>query len=241
VGRALARRAAAEGIAVDLVTRDEGWDALDVPSGRPIVVATRNDDLRQVLARTPDHRRSDLVFVQNGMLRSFLHAQGLTEATRGILFFAVPDRQADAQPGGSSPFWGPHAEAVVDWLGQVSLPAHAASAPEFAHVELEKLLWNCIFGLLCEVHELAVGEVVARRSDQVAALAAELAPVAAHVLGITPDVPGMVDRMNAYSCSIPTYRGAVKEWPWRNGWFVEAAAAQCVRLPLHERLLSSRP
>ena len=47
------------------------------------------------------------------------------------------------------------------------------------------------------------------------------------------DRDAMKARLATYSRSIPEYRGAVKEWPWRNGWFVNVA-----REPgLHEHLL----
>lgn len=46
----------------------------------------------------------------------------------------------------------------------------------------------------------------------------------------------MVGRLRAYSASIPAYRGAVKEWPWRNVFFVDAAAAEGSALPVHEEL-----
>jgi hypothetical protein len=39
--------------------------------------------------------------------------------------------------------------------------------------------------------------------------------------------------MGAYSRTIPSWRGAVKEWPWRNGWFVAEASRRGVPTPLH--------
>ena len=68
---------------VKLIDRQRGWEALDAVAGKPIIVATRNDDLAQVIARVPAHRQPDLVFVQNGMLRDFLADAGLATATRG--------------------------------------------------------------------------------------------------------------------------------------------------------------
>ena len=48
----------------------------------------------------------------------------------------------------------------------------------------------------------------------------------------------LMQRLCAYSLSIADYRGAVKEWAWRNGWFVEVAAARGVTTPTHARLLA---
>lgn len=226
---------------VKLIDRQRGWEALDAASGEPIIVATRNDDLAQVIARVPAHRQPDLVFVQNGMLRDFLADAGLATATRGLLFFAVSSRGETLKPGGTSPFCGPHAKAVVDWCEAHGVPARVADADTFAWTELEKLIWNCAFGLMCEVHEATVGRVVEAYREQLLELIGELAGVGAPAMGLELDgeaLRGLADRCCAYSRSIPDYRGAVKEWPWRNGWFVQRARREGRATPLHVELLT---
>ena len=44
------------------------------------------------------------------------------------------------------------------------------------------------------------------------------------------------DRMVDYAMTIPDYQGAVKEWRWRNGWFVHVARHHGIALPVHDRL-----
>jgi hypothetical protein len=51
----------------------------------PIYICTRNDDLESIIEKTPMNRREDLVFLQNGMLASFLQEKGLEKNTQGIL------------------------------------------------------------------------------------------------------------------------------------------------------------
>ena len=116
VGQALETRAAMRGVPCVVIRRYTGWDALHADDCGPILVATRNDDLDAVVARVPEQRHGDLVFLQNGMLRSWLADHGLADATRGLLFFAVAQRGDDLNPGGDSPFAGPRASAVVRWL-----------------------------------------------------------------------------------------------------------------------------
>ncbi|GJP35630.1 hypothetical protein CLOM_g20125 [Closterium sp. NIES-68] len=56
----------------------------------PIVVATHNCHLDDVLAQVPPERHSDLVLVQNGMLDGWLAAHGLTHSiTRVLLYMAA--------------------------------------------------------------------------------------------------------------------------------------------------------
>lgn len=237
VGQALAQRARFHGLDTRLVTRDGGSDALMGPAGRPLVVATRNDDLLDVLARVPPQRHADLVFVQNGALRDWLSARGLQEATRGLLFFAVPARGDDLVPGPEpSPFTGPHAGRMVTWLGALRVPAVQVGAEAFRAVELEKLLWNVVFGLVCQAAGVTVGQACDDHADRVAALTAELLPVGERGLRVTVALQPLLGRMCAYSRSIPHYRGAVKEWPWRNGWFVRQAAQTGVSMPVHAAL-----
>lgn len=45
-------------------------------------VCTRNDDLEDVISRTPPGRREDLVFLQNGVLGPLLEKHGLAKNTQ---------------------------------------------------------------------------------------------------------------------------------------------------------------
>lgn len=223
-----------------LVSRTDGWSAVDAPGSGPLVVCVRNDDLAAVIARVPAARRPDLVFTQNGMLRPWLAAADLAECTRALVFFAVGVKGQLPQPGGVSPVCGPHAAAVANWWSALGLPAAATSAREFAEVELEKLLWNTILGVVCQARGCDVGTAAQAHRAQIAELVAELAPLAAPALGIAAadvDCPGLTNRLCAYSASIASYRAAVKEWPWRNGWFVDRARALAIRTPAHDGAL----
>lgn len=207
---------------VTLYTRDSDWSGLNQTNG-PVIVAVRNDDLSAVLARVPDHRHADLVFVQNGMLRGWLSEVGRAEATRGLLFFAVSKRGQRAQPGGISPLCGPHALAVSEWLCDIGLNAHAVSADAFGLVEFEKLLWNVIYCLSSERFGVSVGRLVVDYSLDIKRLFHELVDIGEPTFGVVADRAALLDRLNAYSSSIPDYCGTMKEWPWRNGWFVKTA------------------
>lgn len=210
---------------VQPVDRVRGWEALDGQPGEPVLVATRNDALAQVLPKVPASRREDLVFVQNGMLRPWLAEQGLTQVTRGILFFAV-QRKGDApQPGGASPFCGPRADAVVTWMQGHGLPAQVVSPERFATVELEKLVWNCVFGVMGQATKLSVGAIVEQEGSAFEALSAELLQMGARALEVSVDPRAIIASMADYARSIAVYQASVKEWDWRNGWFVELARA----------------
>lgn len=228
---------------VALVTRTEGdpWLALDsavaCALGTPICLCVRNDDLDSVLSRVPAVRHRDLVFLQNGMLRPWLDAHALTAATRGLLFFAVGQRGELPQPGAASPLCGPHALRVAMWLHSLGLDAQAVDAPAFAAIELEKLVWNCVFGLLCAVHGCDVGTICAQHRAEVDGLVAELLGVACATFGTPWQSGQLAERLVSYSLAIAAYRGAVKEWRWRNGWFVDEAGRRAIATPLHDRLL----
>lgn len=232
VGTALVTGVQAAGGDCVAVGRDGGWERLAGRAGVPLVVATRNDDLPAVLAMVPADRRGDVVLVQNGMLRSYLAEAGWDDVTRGILFFAVDKRGAEPIPGGTSPFWGPRAAAVAEVFRGIGLPAAEVDAQAFAAVELEKVLWNTLFGLLGEA--LAVGVGVVAERPELAELVAELSPLGEAALGVTVDRAAMTERMRAYARTIPEYKATVKEWRWRSGWFVDAAARAGISLPLHE-------
>lgn len=207
------------------VDRSRGWEALTGSAGAPVLVATRNDALAGVVQKVPAHRQADLVFVQNGMLRPWLVDQGLSGATRGILFFAVQAKGDAPTPGGVSPFYGPQAGAVVAWMQSHGLPAREVSAEDFARVELEKLAWNCIFGVMGQATGLGVGTIVQERASAFESLSAELLGLGARALQVEIDIRATTASMAEYAQSISAYQASVKEWPWRNGWFVQLARA----------------
>ncbi|MFO0579163.1 MAG: ketopantoate reductase C-terminal domain-containing protein [Polyangia bacterium] len=213
---------------------------LEQPPGAPILICVRNDDLDAVLRRVPEARRPDLVFIQNGMLEDFLAERGLADATRGLLFLSVASRGAPIEVGGTSPFTGPHAEHMARLFQGIDLAAEAIDRARFTAVMLEKLLWNCVFGLLCQVHGCDVGTVLdeyaGEHSGELETLVAELAAVGRAALGVQVGDAELVERLGAYSRSIPRVRAAVREWRWRNGWFVRTAARLGLPLPLHARL-----
>ena len=53
-------------------------------------VCTRNDDLEDVISRTPPARREDLVFLQNGVLGPLLEKHGLAKNTQVCLTLFLP-------------------------------------------------------------------------------------------------------------------------------------------------------
>ena len=236
IGGALAARARDQGQRAVVLGRHDDWSVLDAPAGPPILVCTRNDDLDAVLARVPVQRHADLVFVQNGMIRPWLATHGLSNATRGLLFFAVQTRGAPMDLGPPSPFHGPHAAQIVAQLLAIGVPAEVVTPADFAALELEKLLWNCIFGLLCQAYQQTVGEVLDAHLDEVTALHHELLAVGQAALGLTLDAEAVLARLVAYSRAILSNRAAVREWPWRSGWFVAEATRQGRALPVHARL-----
>ncbi len=62
-------------------------------------------------------------------------------------------------------------------------------------------------------------------------------------LGISLD-KGYVERLLAYGRSVSHFPTAIKEFPWRNGWFVEISKRELGKglpdpMPLHSALLAS--
>ena len=221
VGHALAQIDQTEGVDVALLRRGE---QSILPTG-PIVVCTRNDDLKTVLDWIPSDRHSDLIFIQNGMLQTWFAEAGLQNVTQGLLYIAVSKVGDVPVDGRRSVVTGPQADAFVELMNGLGLQCRAVSPSEYVFEMLEKLLWNCVFGLLCQVHDATVGDIVLHHKDSVARLTTELLDVACtdlgHPLPSEDAQAALVERLCTYSLSIKNYEGAVKEWRWRNGWFWE--------------------
>ncbi len=219
IGQAFAKIGGRDGIDVVLVRRGE---QTVLPTG-PIVVCTRNDDLQTVIDWVPFERRRDLIFVQNGMLQTWLEQQALDFSTQVLLYIAVARVGDEPVDGARSVVTGPRSADVIDLMKALNLSCREVTKSQFLLEMLEKLLWNCVFGLLCQVYDVSVGEVVEGHREQVSVLTVELLKVACRELNL--ELPSLVEqeelieRLCEYSLSIENYKGAVKEWKWRNGWF----------------------
>ena len=55
----------------------------------PVYIATRNNDLKDIIEKTPINRRNDLIFLQNGVLNEFLNPYELQDNTQGLIYFAI--------------------------------------------------------------------------------------------------------------------------------------------------------
>ncbi|MEL6345739.1 MAG: hypothetical protein AAFV53_21700 [Myxococcota bacterium] len=200
----------------------------------PIYVCTRNDDLIGVIENTPPARRADLVFVQNGMIETFLDTHGMAENTQGLLYFAVSSVGATPVDGGQTTLWGRWAPVFAERLRRGGIQCIVQPDRDaYRRVMVEKFLWIAVFGLLSQRHQATVGAVVKDHRPDVDDLTAELTEVCERALGLTMPTD-LADRLCAYSMSIASYQGAVKEFPWRNGWLLAQE-----RTPLHVAWLSA--
>jgi hypothetical protein len=240
VGRGLRSLAEGAGAEVQPVCRELGWETIEAGGTGPILVCVNAGDLEAVIDGVPRERRPDLVFVQNGMLDTFLDGRGCARNTRGLLYFAVPSLGAAVQPGGASIFTGEHSEAIVHWFRLIGLEADVVDRMKFGNQMASKLIWNCTFGLLCDVYDEPVDLVVERHRDDVGVLVSELIQISNRSIGTTLNASETTEHLCTYSASLQGYRATLKQWTWRNGWFVEAAmrlghAGQIHRDQLAER------
>lgn len=222
------------------VTRTHDPVGLHTPGGGvPILVSTRNRDLGPVVDRVHPSRHADLVFIQNGMVRPWLSEHGLLDCTQGVVWAAVPKKGDPPVPGGTSPLWGRHAQAVAALFSRCGISAAAVPQPVFLREVAVKLGWILIYGALGSATGAKVGVIAQEHAAQVAALAAELHPLLVAEPGLDLSLTDFVDRLQSYSARIPHFPSAVKEWRWRNGWQLGAAARHGLPQPRMEALLRS--
>ncbi len=205
--------------------------------GQPVVLCVRNDDLDAVLAMTHPSWRPDLVFVQNGMLRPWLDRAGLGGATQGALYVAVTTPGGAPVPGGDSVFSGRWAARVAGLMADHGVAARAVGPTELDRELSVKLGWILAFGLLGEVEQASVGELLDHRRPALDALVAELHPLLVAELGLDLGPGALLERLVGYSANIRHFPARLKERAWRTGWAAEAAAARGLSMPLHTALL----
>lgn len=236
IGAALAERARNADLPVDLITRTDGWEGLRSSEG-PVLVAVRNDGLGEVVERTPEPRRRDLVFVQNGAIRERLAELGVGDADRGLVYFLVASRGGPVVGGQASIFTGRLADEVAAWFRALGLAARAVDRATFPAYEWEKHVWIAAHGVLCPALAATVGEVGTTHRTQLMELVAEWAAVGEAEWGVRTPPDELVGRLTVYSAEIQDYRPTLKAFDDRNGWFVDAAARRGLPAGVHLRLV----
>lgn len=209
-----------------IVRRGDPIVGPESPTAGPIYVTTRNDDLAGVIEATPESRRKDLVFMQNGMLGDFLSASGLADNTQVLLYLAVAklgeaptDGITEFNPEGLTAATGEWAAAFADRLGKGNLKCRALDGLDYTSAMLEKHVWICAFMMVGALNGgVTVGDVESKHAEQLQALVAELCAAGEAELGVTLP-PGAYDRLAAYGRMVAHFPTAVKEFEWRNGWF----------------------
>eukprot|EP00208_Stichococcus_sp_RCC1054_P003526 CAMPEP_0206148900 /NCGR_PEP_ID=MMETSP1473-20131121/37492_1 /ASSEMBLY_ACC=CAM_ASM_001109 /TAXON_ID=1461547 /ORGANISM="Stichococcus sp, Strain RCC1054" /LENGTH=389 /DNA_ID=CAMNT_0053546333 /DNA_START=329 /DNA_END=1499 /DNA_ORIENTATION=+ len=227
----------------------------------PIIVCTRNDQLQNVVDATPEHRREDLVFIQNGMLQPWLDERGLGNNTQVLVYFAVAvkgespidgkippvTRSGRVLPGlepmGLTAAKGKHAQAFAERLHAGKLACRVMEDAEYNVCMLEKLIWICAFMLIGAKYNCNIGHVSYDHTDEVKELVEELGRGGAEALGVQLD-GGLVPRLMLYSAAVAGFPTAVKEFEWRNGWFYDQTKAALKEgrpdpYPLHTAALAA--
>lgn len=215
------------------------------PASGPIYVCTRNNDLEAIVQATPAERREDLVFMQNGMISSFLAKHGLSDNTQVLLYLAVAslgatpiDGITETNPEGLTTAKGKHSLAFQARLASGNLKCNVKEGAAYDNALFEKHMWICSYMLIGALHPgIKVGEVATDHLDEHKALVAEMASALEDTYGIKLE-EGYYDRLAGYAKSVAHYPTAVKEFEWRNGWFYDiskaaVAAGKPDPMPLH--------
>ena len=223
------------------------------PSSGPIYVCTRNDVLADVVAVTPESRRKDLIFLQNGMLGDFIAEQGLpSSTTQCLLYLAVPslgappiDGITSLNPEGLTAANGIWAEELAGRLSRGNLKCKLKHGDDFMAAALEKHIFICATNVIGQLNGgVNFGEVYSTKyAEQRNKLIDEMVAAGSKKVGVTLQ-PGTADRLAAYAASVADFPTGVKEFEWRNGWFYEISkkameAGEKDPMPFHTEALTT--
>ena len=194
----------------------------------PIFVCTRNDVLGDLVESTPENRRKDLVFMQNGYIDGFLEERGLEGNTQALIFFAVAkkgeaptDGKTELNPDGLTKVTGPWAEAYAARVHAAGLACEVVESEAYKTAMFEKLIWISAFMLVGAVNGgITVGDVEQMHRPAVLELIDELAGAVTQAQGVKFG-PGVGERLCAYARSVAHFPTAIKEFEFRNGFFWE--------------------
>jgi glycine/D-amino acid oxidase-like deaminating enzyme len=220
------------------------------PPGSPIYIATPSESWSQIWDQVPLNRRSDCVFVGNG-----IPPQHFEDATIVVPHFAVLQvcrRGADESnnnnnnPIGTSPLspktflYGKHADRASRVLEQYGVSTElVANFSDIRAAAAKKLLWASCLWLVCYSDTttttgsdpLTVAQAHEQRQDILDRLVAEVLPALERLLGKKIDDENAVGSyLKAYSQSIPnaipSKELALAELKERNGVWLSLASEE---------------
>mmetsp|Transcript_1196 Transcript_1196/g.2712 ORF Transcript_1196/g.2712 Transcript_1196/m.2712 type:complete len:335 (+) Transcript_1196:144-1148(+) len=219
----------------------ERGDSIDVDGEGPILLATRNDALDEIIDNCPENRRKDLVFLQNGYLDDFLEKKGLSENSQVLLYLSVAakgmpptDGVTTFNPEGLTASTGEWAQAFADRLASIDLKCNVVSATDYRPAMFEKLMWISTYMLVGAANNCAtVGDAGKDHSDTVESIVKELVAAVSAKEGIEfPE--GTLERLKSYTDVVADFPCGVKEFEWRNQYFWNIGDDA---VPIHNGLL----
>lgn len=218
-------------------------DSIDADGEGPILLATRNDALDEIIENCPENRRKDLVFLQNGYLDDFLEKKGLSQNSQVLLFMSVPakgvaptDGVTTFNPEGLTASTGEWAQAFADRLASIDLKCNVVTAKDYRPAMFEKLMWISTYMLVGAANNCAtVGDAGKDHADTVEGIVRELAAAVSVKEGIEfPD--GTLERLKSYTDVVADFPCGVKEFEWRNQYFWNLGDDA---VPMHNALLKN--
>lgn len=216
-------------------------DSIDADGEGPILLATRNDALDEIIENCPENRRKDLVFLQNGYLDDFLEKKGLSQNSQVLLYLSVPSKGVPPtdgvtafNPEGLTTATGEWAQAFSDRLASINLKCNAVTPKDYRPAMFEKLMWISTYMLVGAANNCAtVGDAGKDHSDTVESIVKELVAAVSASEGIEfPD--GTLERLKSYTDVVADFPCGVKEFEWRNQYFWNLGDAA---VPIHNGLL----
>lgn len=249
IGTALADMGKAAGFHDTIVKRGE---PIPADGTGPIYVTVRNDDLKGVIDACPANRKGDLVFYgQNGYIEKFLEEQQLSgsAASQVLVYMAVAklgekptDGITDLNPEGLTSATGKWAGQVASRLKGADLTCGVFDAAPFRARMFEKHMWICAFMLLGVTHSGTVGDVESKHKDELVKMVTEMMSAISEETGVEFEA-GCPERLLAYARSVAHFPTALKEFDWRNKYFLDLTRARAAKglpdlTPMHTDLLS---
>lgn len=211
-------------------------DAVPADVQGPVLICTTCDSVPDVYSGLPRSRKTDAVFMSNGMLLRFFAQNQVEDCTQVLLYMSATD-EGTLTDGGQTAVTGKWAPEVQHFLLGSGVRCGVLDRGAYTARMLEKLLWSSVLWLVCHVHGgVSVGEALERHREDIVQLVYELYPTAQvyaleavpeymeHYMNNPSTVEDVLDSLLSYSETVreavPSVEMARKEFSWRNGFFI---------------------
>ena len=225
-------------------TRKDDLNQLNIQL--PSFVCVRISNLSDLIPKLNRLQITDtnLIFIQNGLYdHLFNNFYDKNQVTKIVLYASISDNPNHMIDGKLSVVHGPLADMMIKLFAHHHISLKKVDKIQFYHLQIEKMIWLSATSLLCSAHNTNIQGILTKHLPTLTLLCNELITAAENIDNkLIFDRHQVMTKIIQFSETLSHSHPIVpslKEFSYRNGWFLLNCKNPTTLLPLHCQYLDN--